>query len=81
MVAGDGFEPSTFGLWARRATRLLHPASIFSNNTFNGTGIISQGISVNPAKLFLLFHWGHDWGKNSDLQTSLNSLQVEWLIR
>ena len=27
MVAGAGFEPTTFGLWARRATRLLHPAS------------------------------------------------------
>ena len=27
MVAGTGFEPVTFGLWARRAARLLHPAS------------------------------------------------------
>ena len=26
MVAGEGFEPTTFGLWARWATRLLHPA-------------------------------------------------------
>ena len=26
MVAGVGFEPTTFGLWARRASRLLHPA-------------------------------------------------------
>ena len=26
LVAGEGFEPSTFGLWARRAARLLHPA-------------------------------------------------------
>ena len=25
-VAGAGFEPTTFGLWARRASRLLHPA-------------------------------------------------------
>ena len=25
-VAGIGFEPMTFGLWARRASRLLHPA-------------------------------------------------------
>ena len=23
LVAGEGFEPTTFGLWARRATRLL----------------------------------------------------------
>ncbi len=28
MVAGAGFEPTTFGLWAQRATRLLHPAII-----------------------------------------------------
>ena len=27
-IAGDGFEPSTFGLWAQRAARLLHPAII-----------------------------------------------------
>ena len=26
MVAGVGFEPTTFGLWAQRATRLLYPA-------------------------------------------------------
>ena len=30
VVAGLGFEPRTFGLWARRATRLLHPASVYS---------------------------------------------------
>ena len=27
-IAGAGFEPTTFGLWARRASRLLHPAII-----------------------------------------------------
>ena len=26
MVAGAGFEPATFGLWARRASELLYPA-------------------------------------------------------
>ena len=26
VVAGTGFEPATFGLWAQRATWLLHPA-------------------------------------------------------
>ena len=26
LVAGVGFEPTTFGLWAQRATELLHPA-------------------------------------------------------
>ena len=29
-VAGVGFEPTTFGLWARRASRLLHPAIIIN---------------------------------------------------
>ena len=28
-VAGTGFEPVTFGLWARRASRLLHPAIFY----------------------------------------------------
>jgi hypothetical protein len=28
LVAGAGFEPATFGLWAQRATRLLHPARL-----------------------------------------------------
>ena len=28
-VAGIGFEPMTFGLWARRASRLLHPALLY----------------------------------------------------
>ena len=28
QIAGAGFEPTTFGLWARRATELLHPALI-----------------------------------------------------
>ena len=29
IVAGIGFEPMTSGLWARRASRLLHPAIIY----------------------------------------------------
>ena len=28
LVAGVGFEPTTFWLWARRATRLLYPAMV-----------------------------------------------------
>ena len=31
MVAEAGLEPTTFGLWARRATKLLHPAIDFNN--------------------------------------------------
>lgn len=29
LVAGKGFEPLTFGLWAQRATGLLYPATTF----------------------------------------------------
>ena len=31
-IAGTGFEPMTFGLWARRASRLLHPAILFTKS-------------------------------------------------
>ena len=34
LVAGGGFEPPAFGLWAQRATRLLYPAILL----FNGGG-------------------------------------------
>ena len=30
QIAGGGFEPPTFGLWARRATELLHPAVMWN---------------------------------------------------
>ena len=35
MVAGAGFEPTTFGLWAQRATRLLYPAITIFHRFFN----------------------------------------------
>ena len=38
MVAGAGFEPTTSGLWAQRATGLLHPA-IKININGGGKGI------------------------------------------
>ena len=34
-VAGTGFEPMTFGLWARRASRLLHPALFSYSSSFS----------------------------------------------
>ena len=37
LVAGNGFEPMTFGLWAQRATRLLYPAIL--NKSGGGKGI------------------------------------------
>ena len=37
VVAGAGFEPATSGLWARRATWLLHPAlSLIKYHTWSG---------------------------------------------
>ena len=41
LVAGGGLEPPTFGLWARRATRLLHPA-IFTFFAFQRLSLTAQ---------------------------------------
>ena len=47
LVAGDGFEPPTFGLWAQRATRLLYPAMLIYNG--GGRGIWTPApISRSP---------------------------------
>ena len=37
MVAGVGFEPTTFGLWARRASGLLYPATFCLKRLYNTT--------------------------------------------
>ncbi len=34
LVAGDGFEPTTFRLWAWRATKLLYPAIMADDEGF-----------------------------------------------
>ena len=44
LVAGEGFEPTTSGLWARRATRLLYPAICNGG----GTGIRTQAPVSRP---------------------------------
>ena len=44
LVAGEGFEPTTSGLWARRATRLLYPAI----SDGGGTGIRTQAPVSRP---------------------------------
>ena len=67
-IAGAGFEPTTSGLWARRASRLLHPAIIFSCIICNGwwwirtTEAICSRFTVcplwplgNPSKLYIVF--------------------------
>ena len=54
-IAGTGFEPMTFGLWARRASRLLHPAiySIFNKTEWaevdsNHRSNLQQIYSLSP---------------------------------
>ena len=36
-IARDGFEPATSGLWARRAARLLYPATIPARHRYAPT--------------------------------------------
>ena len=51
MVAREGFEPTTSGLWARRATRLLYLAMCCSeehNLNGGGTGIRTQAPISRP---------------------------------
>ena len=53
LVAGAGFEPTNFGLLARRATELLHPA-IFFVLSLECLFIISQ-MNVNVNTFFAIF--------------------------
>ena len=48
-VAGAGFEPTTFGLWARRASRLLHPALfiLYCMLTFQSLFLKSKWMGVD----------------------------------
>ena len=56
LVAGAGFEPTTFGLWARRATELLHPAIFYCFSLLSPEClfIISQ-MNVNVNTFFAIF--------------------------
>ena len=47
-IAGAGFEPTTFGLWARRATRLLHPAIINNNDDLTS----KENVGFEPTRRF-----------------------------
>ena len=47
LVAGEGFEPTTFGLWAQRATGLLYPA-IKQKNIGGGKGIRTPAPLTRP---------------------------------
>ena len=55
LIAGAGFEPTTFGLWAQRATGLLHPAlnllvglGGFEPPTSRLSGVRSNQLSYRP---------------------------------
>ena len=55
MVAGAGFEPTTFGLWARRATRLLHPALFcFHTEKTPSTNLLSSINLKNQVNINIL---------------------------
>ena len=56
MVAGAGFEPTTFGLWARRATELLYPA-IYNSAVFYSFIIIAlcKGCVNSFLHIFLFY--------------------------
>ena len=48
-IAGAGFEPATSGLWARRAARLLYPASIPARHRYAPVLIPVRGV-LKPGK-------------------------------
>ena len=48
-IAGAGFEPTPFGLWARRAPRLLHPAIINNNDDLTS----KENVGFEPTRRFL----------------------------
>ena len=67
QVAGAGFEPATFWLWARRASRLLHPAIFHKEHrialmhrsspyTFVKLPFLTQMRTIGCAKA-ALFQW------------------------
>ena len=48
LVAGEGFEPTTSGLWAQRATELLHPAILLLKLYGGGKGIRTPAPLARP---------------------------------
>ena len=56
-IAGTGFEPMTFGLWARRASRLLHPAILSLENILEYCTVLlfskMGGEGFEPSKAML----------------------------
>ena len=50
-VAGEGFEPTTSGLWARRASRLLYPAISIKNSLIKRESMGGEGFEPSKASL------------------------------
>ena len=54
LVAEAGFEPTTFGLWARRATRLLYSASKYLLSHYSATcnSLMVPRAGLEPARWY-----------------------------
>lgn len=62
-LAGEGFEPSTSGLWARRASRLLYPAV---SPGFPGIYANKRGFKPPAEYLWLLLYFNTDYADKTD---------------
>ena len=76
-IAGTGFEPVTFGLWARRASRLLHPAIIMKLKADDRTR--TDNLLITNQLLCQLSHIGvlntKCWIESMNIQFSFKWLQ------
>ena len=68
LVAGIGFEPMTFGLWARRASRLLHPAILCFNVSFKKR---KPMIGLEPITCWLQISCSANWATSAHLDHGL----------
>ena len=78
-VAGAGFEPTTFGLWARRASRLLHPAILFNYGfrQLDGGGFEPPKQNAADLQSVPFGHSGiHPYWKKADDRTRTDNLLI-----
>ena len=64
-VAGTGFEPMTFGLWARRASRLLHPAIYYFTIKSIINLIAKPMIGLEPITCWLQISCSANWATSA----------------
>ena len=60
VIAGAGFEPTTFGLWARRASRLLHPA-LFICKSYYSPSFCKCQISMSLPYIIYSYKHFYSW--------------------